>query len=118
MMIREVLARGRELGFPPPEAPTPFALANPGRVRSILEGAGFADVELEEVDEPLRFGDDGDHAFGFIQTAGIVRGLCNDLDDADKEAGLADLRERVAGYETPEGVLLPTSAWLITARRA
>ena len=31
--IRQALALGRELGFPPPDAPTPFSLADPDRVR-------------------------------------------------------------------------------------
>ena len=41
MSLRSALAIGRELPMPPPDAPTPFALANPERVRSILGSAGL-----------------------------------------------------------------------------
>ena len=41
MSLRGALAVGRELPMPPPDAPTPFALADPERVRTILESAGF-----------------------------------------------------------------------------
>ena len=52
MSLRGALAMGRELPTPPPDAPTPFALADPERVRSILASAGFDGVELEPIDEP------------------------------------------------------------------
>ena len=48
--IREIsgaLAAGRDLPAPPPDAPGPFALSDPDRVRSILTAAGFTDIELE-----------------------------------------------------------------------
>ena len=51
MSLRGALAVGRELPVPPPDAPTPFALADPERVRTILESAGFHDVDLEPIDE-------------------------------------------------------------------
>jgi hypothetical protein len=47
-----------------------------------------------------------------------VRGLTQDLDDETKRAALDRLREVVARHGTPEGVLLDSAAWLITARRA
>ena len=116
--MRDALAVGRQLGEPPPDAPTPFSLADPDRVRRILGAAGFTDVALEPVDEPLEFGADADDAYGFMSGVGIVHGLTQDLDDAKKAEALAALRATVDAHETPDGVLFGTSAWLITARRA
>ena len=48
--IREIsgaLAAGRDLPAPPPDAPGPFALSEPDRVRSILAGPGSPTSELE-----------------------------------------------------------------------
>jgi len=45
------------LGAPPPEpgTPGPFALGDQDRIRSLLDGAGFAEVTVEEVGEIRRY---------------------------------------------------------------
>jgi SAM-dependent methyltransferase len=116
--IRGALAVGRQLPEPPPDAPTPFSLADPDRVQRILGAAGYVDVELTPVDEPIEFGADADAAYRFMSTTGIVHGLTHELDDARTAQALANLRATVEAHETGEGVLFGTSAWLITARRA
>ena len=115
--LRSALAVGRELPMPPPEAPTPFALADPGRVRAILEGSGYAGVEMEPVDEPIEFGRDAEDAYGFMRTLGIVKGLTHDLDDRSRAEAFAVLRRTIAAHETADGVLFGTASWLITAER-
>lgn len=118
MELRAALAMGRELPEPPPDAPTPFALADPDRVRGILGAAGYDDVGFEPIDEPIEFGRDVDDAFSFTQVMGIVEGLTHDLDEAARAEAMDNIRKLLAERETPEGVLLGTSAWLITATRA
>jgi SAM-dependent methyltransferase len=117
-VFRDALAVGRQLPMPPPDAPTPFALADPERVRSILNAAGFDGVDFEPIDEPIDFGSDADDAFGFMRKLGIVEGLTQSLDDADRQRALDALREAVVAHERAEGVLFGSSAWLIRARRA
>ena len=80
MSLRGALAVGRELPMPPPDAPTPFALADPERVRTILESAGFQRVDLEPIDEPIDLGADASDALAFAKTMGIVEGLTHGLD--------------------------------------
>jgi SAM-dependent methyltransferase len=46
MELRAAIALGRDLPVPPPDAPSPFALADPDRVRRVLGAAGFDDVDL------------------------------------------------------------------------
>jgi SAM-dependent methyltransferase len=118
MSIRGALALGRELGFPPPDAPTPFSLAAPDRVHRLFGDAGLLDVELTPVDEPMVAGRDADHAYEFISGIGIVEGLLEGVDDAGRAEGLANLRRLLKEAETSEGVLLPTASWLITATRS
>jgi SAM-dependent methyltransferase len=117
MALREALAVGRQLPMPPPDAPTPFSLADPDRVSRILDAAGFAEVAFEPIDEPIDFGSDADDAFAFMRTLGIVEGLTRDLDDAGRADALAALRATVDAHDEGDGVLFGTSAWLITARR-
>lgn len=116
--VRAALAVGRQLPEPPPDAPTPFALADPDRVLRILRAAGYDDVNFDPIDEPIEFGSDAEDAFAFMRTLGIVAGLTHDLDDAGRAYALAELQRTVAAHESAEGVLFGSSAWLITARRS
>jgi SAM-dependent methyltransferase len=116
--LRAALAVGRQLPEPPPTAPTPFALADPDRVRGILATAGYENVGFEPIDEPIEFGSDAADAFAFMRTLGIVEGLTHDLDDDGRAQALAELQQTVTEHESSEGVLFGTSAWLITAQRS
>ena len=117
LAIREALAVGRQLPVPPLDAPTPFSLADPDRVRGILGAAGYDEIAFAPVDEPIEFGTDADDAYAFMRTIGIVQGLTQDLDEASRVTAFAELQKTVAAHETADGVLFGTSAWLITARR-
>ena len=116
--LRAALALGRQLPEPPPDGPTPFALADPDRVREILGAAGYEEVQFMPIDEPIEFGSDADDAYALIRTLGIVEGLMHDLDRARRARALAELRTTVAAHATADGVLFGTSAWLIVARRS
>lgn len=117
MSLRGALAVGRDLPVPPPDAPTPFALANPERVRGILGSAGFDDVELVPIDEPVELGTDAADALEFAKTMGIVEGLTETLDAEQRAEAMSNLADLIRARETPAGVLMGTAAWLITARR-
>lgn len=116
--LRAALAVGRQLPVPPPDAPTPFALADADRVRGILGAAGYEKIEFRPIDEPIDFGSDAQDAFTFVRTLGIVEGLTQDLDDDGRAHALGGLQKTLVAHDGPEGVLFGTSAWLITARRS
>jgi SAM-dependent methyltransferase len=113
--IRAALAVGRELPMPPPDAPSPFSLANPARVGALLRTTGFDDVNLEPVDEPVDLGSDADDAFAFARTLGFTRGLTDDLSPADRELALDQLHRTLHAHAGRDGVLLASAAWLVTA---
>ena len=116
-VLREVLALGRSLPEPSPSIPGPFGLAEPGHVRRVLGTAGFEGIDVEPIDEPIELGTDADDAFSFVRTLGIVEGLTQDLDDKTKARALDEVHGALVAHETDQGVLLGSSAWLITARR-
>ena len=64
----------------------------------------------------MDFGRDPDEAYAFIASGGIARGLVHDLDDDQTEQALAALRHLLDEHATGDGVLLGSSAWLVTAR--
>ena len=117
MSLRGALAVGRELPMPPPDAPTPFALADPERVRAILESAGFQSVDLEPIDELIDLGADASAALAFAKTMGIVEGLTHGLDAQPLAEAMSNLANLFRERETADGVLLASAASLITARK-
>lgn len=117
MALRGALALGRDLPTPPPDAPTPFSLADPERVRGILGAAGFDDVELTAIDEPMDLGADASDALEYAKNMGIVQGLSEGLDDDARAQAMSNLATLFAERERAEGVLISSAAWLISARR-
>lgn len=115
--FRAALAPGKTLPEPPINVPGQFGLAGADHARRVLGAAGFADVALEEVHEPMFFGRDADDALVFGRQTGPIRGVLAELDPPAAERALAGLRSMLAAHETPDGVLLDSRAWLITAGR-
>ena len=116
--FREVgaaFATGREMPRPAPDAPGPFALSDPERVRSILTRAGFSDVTLDGVDGTMCVGDGVDDAYDFVLGLG-VRSL-DEVDEATRARALEALRSTLAAHLGPGGVVYGASAWIVRARR-
>ena len=116
--IREIsgaLAAGRDLPAPPPDAPGPFSLSDPDRVRAILTAAGFTAVELEGVRAGMWFGADAADAHRFV--LGLMGWMLEGLDDAGRELAIDSLRATMAAHETTDGVVFDSAAWVITATR-
>ncbi|HYH24139.1 MAG TPA: methyltransferase domain-containing protein [Blastococcus sp.] len=113
----ESLAAGRDLPQPPVGAPGPFGLADPDAVHHILAAAGFTDVDLADVREPVFLGADPEDAYAYVSSLGPTRGLLRGLDERTRTRALEVLRQRLADRAGPDGVLLGAAAWLVTARR-
>jgi SAM-dependent methyltransferase len=110
------LAAGRDLPAPPPEAPGPFALAEPGRVRQLLGGAGFTGIEIDPVQAPMWLGASADDAHAFA--LGLLGWMLEGLDAGRRARALGALRATVAAHTTADGVVYRSGAWLIRAQRA
>jgi SAM-dependent methyltransferase len=116
--IREfmaALAAGRQLPTPPPSAPGPFALSDPGRVRSILGDAGFRDVRLDPHVGPMYWGPTVAEAEHFV--LGVAGWVMDGLDEAGRARAIGDLRSSLAAHETTRGVVYDSATWIVTARR-
>ncbi|HEV7652941.1 MAG TPA: methyltransferase domain-containing protein [Actinophytocola sp.] len=115
VVLREAL--GAYLDMPAPHTTRgALSLADPDTIRSLLGDAGFTDVELRDVREPLPAGRDADDAAAFALTEpSTAEGLAAAGPAAARQAADA-LRSAYAARETPKGVLLGSAAWLVTAR--
>jgi hypothetical protein len=101
-----------------PDAPGPFAFADPDRVRGILEGAGFADVGLESLELSLLLGGDLEGAVQFLEQVGPTSRLVRDASDDVLSAVRASMRAAVEPFVQADGVRMPSATWIVTARRA
>lgn len=115
--VREIsaaLAAGRALPAPPPDR-GPFSLSEPKRVRALLAGAGFGDVEIEGATAGMWFGNEADDAHRFV--LGLMAWMLQGLDDAGRARAIDALHATMTAHETPEGVLFDSAAWIIGATR-
>ncbi|MDJ0928543.1 MAG: class I SAM-dependent methyltransferase [Gammaproteobacteria bacterium] len=106
--------------LPPPEppdplAPGPFAFADAVRTTSILEEAGFRNVQHELVDEQMRL-PDVETALTYLSEMGPVGGLLRENDDPDIAARVLDaVRGVLRAHDTNDGVRMRCGAWIVTA---
>ena len=101
------LVRAGHIPPPDPTAPGPFSLGDAEQVRELLEGAGFADVRVEDVASRFSFPDVDEylaiHADASGPLALVLQGLSARERAAVAEsigAALAPFRAG-AGYEVP-----------------
>jgi len=116
--IREIagaLAAGRDLPAPPPDAPGPFSLSDPDRVRGILSSAGFGRIELDGSTADMWFGSNADDAQRFV--LGLMGWMLDGLDDAGRARAIDGLRTTLTAHESSDGVVFGSAAWLISAVR-
>lgn len=109
-----------DMPVPSPDVPSsPFTLAPEGRVRTLLEGAGFSDVHLEEFKAPTRMGQgDLETCLRFVADfSNPVATALRRTDDTMAPQILDAVRDAVAPYHTGDTLELPASAWIVTARR-
>ena len=103
---------------PPPDAPGPFAFADPDRVRGILADAGLAEIEFESRTDPMSLGTgDLDDAVDFALQMGPTSIALREATPETVAKVRASVREALVPHQTPEGVSLTTSSWVVTARR-
>jgi hypothetical protein len=97
-----------------PEAPGPFAFANPDRVRRILKRAGFRDIEIIAYDEQVGSGDI-DSMLAVCSRVGALGKVLRE-NPALRTAALPAVRLALAAHDGPDGVKLKAATWVVTAR--
>jgi hypothetical protein len=88
-----------------PKTPGPASLSDPDLIHNLLTTAGFTDIQLTSLTEPMYFGTDADDATAFIAEQ---FGLTHD-DQVNA------LRASMADHQTDQGVFYDSATWLIQA---
>ena len=111
------LAQHLELPAPKPGAPGPFSLADPERLRKVLERARFTDVVLDPLDMSLQLGGGTslDDALAFVTRVGPTASLLREHPEV-LPAATESLRAALEPHLGPEGVRMPSASWIVSAR--
>jgi len=99
----------------PDTGPGMFSLADPVVTTAVLEAAGFADVVLADVREPVYQGPDTASALAAVTSLWADRELKTLNADAAADA-VASLEAYLDAHRRDAGVFLDSAAWLVTAR--
>lgn len=114
---RDALAVGRDLADPPSGVPGPFGLADPDRVRAVLDAAGFDRIEIIAAEVPFWFGETVPEAVAYVREVGVLRDLLDGLDAEDAARALDALRATVSAHETDDGIVFDSQVWMVSAVR-
>jgi ubiquinone/menaquinone biosynthesis C-methylase UbiE len=100
---------------PAPGAPGILALADEGRVRDLLAGAGFSEPTLETVAFSFRFSGADDYWAFLNEAAGPIAMILKTLSSDAAGAVRAELTRRLAAFDSDGEMSLPATSWVVTA---
>jgi SAM-dependent methyltransferase len=98
--------------------PGPFAMANADTTSGILVSAGYEAISLRRCDLPITIGSDLDEAVELVMSlgpAGEILRLAGERAEHLHAPVAAALREGLADWAGPDGVVAPASTWIVTA---
>ena len=116
------MAPGAENAPPPdPNAPGPFAFANPQRVEDLLGAAGWSQFQFEPLDFAFVAGvgdDPVEDAMWLFTHIGPAARAAGALDAAEREPFLRRFRAWAEEHREGDLVAFPASVWIVSARNA
>jgi ubiquinone/menaquinone biosynthesis C-methylase UbiE len=110
-----------ELGHtepPDPDAPGMFIFAAPGRLRELLEAAGFVDVLVESVDTSRSFAGVAEYLAEFHDTSSVFAEVFDTLSEKQGEAVGRKIAELAEPYTAPDGSISLPGRSLVAAADA
>ncbi|MDX6415236.1 MAG: hypothetical protein QOH23_2646 [Gaiellaceae bacterium] len=100
-------ALGTLLPPPPPGAPGPFALSEPGALRSLVEGAGFEVALIADAAAAYAYPDEETALRALLSAGPAVRAASMAGDEAAREA----TRGAIAPFLRPDGSVHTDNVW-------
>lgn len=116
-MVRDAVGADAPMRTSDPGGDDPFALADPAATTTVLAEAGFAEVGVTEVREPVYYGPDAATAYDFVTGMRHTEELLANSDAVTAGRARQRLRVALAQRDTGRGVYVGSRAWIVTARR-
>ena len=98
--------------------PGPFSMANQETVTGMLKSAGYVDPIFERVDAPVLVGESTQDSINFqlaLGPAGEVFREAGELAEQRRDEVESALSDAISPFLTDEGIVMPSSSWVITA---
>jgi SAM-dependent methyltransferase len=100
----------------PPGPSAAFSLADTGRTGAVLSAAGFGGIEFAKADEPMLIGRGVDDVLDYERASPTATEILAGLSPAQAAELTGQVRDRLVAYASPDGVVMPGAAWLVTAQ--
>jgi SAM-dependent methyltransferase len=113
---RVLLERGLMEG-PEPDAPGPFRLHDPERLRALVAGAGLELVRLEDVGVTWLYESAGAYWQATRDLSHTLNSVLERLDETELAEVRAEVQEALAAYADGDGLALPGVSRVVLARR-
>lgn len=98
-----------------PDAPGAFTLADPLKIERILSAAGFREIQVQAVREPLCVGRSPTAAAETFMEMGMIRKLLGDVSEELLEIVKQDMIKDLDSYKQCSGVFMDGTCWLVQA---
>ncbi len=112
-----IIRRRAALPAPLPGQPGPFSLGAPGVAEQVFLRAGFVDVTVQTIAAPLRMASAAECLRFEQESFGALHAMLAGVDDAEREAAWAEIGERLADYDGPEGFVGPGELLVVAGQR-
>jgi SAM-dependent methyltransferase len=106
-LVGRVLGSQGHIPPPDPEAPGAFAMTDPGRIRELVVGAGFAEPEVEEISFRLSFADQETYWRYLNETSASAAPVLRSLSTTAQEAVREQVHEAARPFRSGEGYDFP-----------
>jgi ubiquinone/menaquinone biosynthesis C-methylase UbiE len=115
-LVGRVLESQGHIPPPEPQAPSAFAMADPGRIRQLVAGAGFAEPEIEEVSFRLSFADQEAYWRYLNETSASASPVLRSLPTAAQEGVREQVHQAAVPFHSGEGYDFPAVCLNIVTR--
>jgi SAM-dependent methyltransferase len=116
-LVGRVLESQGHMAPPEPEAPGAFAMADPGRIRELVVGAGFAEPKIEEVSFLWPFADQEAYWRYLNETSASASPVLRSLPTTAQEAVREQVHEAARPFHSGEGYAFPAVCLNVVAHR-
>jgi ubiquinone/menaquinone biosynthesis C-methylase UbiE len=106
-LVGRVLESQGHIPPPEPEAPGAFAMADPGSIRELVVGAGFAEPEIEEVSFRWSFADQEAYWRYLTETSASASPVLRSLPTTAQEAVRGQVHEAARPFHFGKGYAFP-----------
>lgn len=103
--------------LPPEGAPGPFSFADADHVRSILQSAGYSQIDVADFKATMNSSvDEARDRLGFMIKMGPLGEKFSEADEATQERALEAVFDAASEHRSDGTFRLPAAAWIVTAR--